>query len=599
MSSVAFGTSVGRIVTLHLALPLLLSFVLLEGLQHVAHPIGKAFGHKHVHLLSLPSFVGLALFFYGLIHSAPVRRAARTLALGVGSVLHAVLIGVPSFVLSSAPVRAITRSRLVSLVTKPLLLAGAAYLVARRAGLEQAEALATTAAIAALTAIFLATPLGRHAEEALSDFLLRRVRQLSHRALPGLFAFIVDVFRIFIERVERGIYTVDEWLTFKEGQSSVSLAMKGALAFVWFFATYLLRIYVNLLIEPQVNPIKHFPVVTVSHKIVLPMSPTILAAIRPPLAPLGPVASNAIAGSTVFLLPGVFGFLVWELKENWKLYDQNRSKTLDPVRIGHHGETMNGLLVVGFHQGTIPKLYAKLRRAAKRRTSKVNVYRQQIHEVEHAIETFVERELIGLLRQSKRWRAGDLEVHAIEVGSNRIRVGVACESVSADIAWLQFEEQSGSLVASVATTGFIDALPADQHATLEIALAGLYKRAGVDIVREQVESLLGAGTAYDISAEGLVVWPGEGYATEVVYALDGTGSVAGVVRGEPLEKAPAPLDLGRLLFARQAIRWTAWVEAFREDRESSPRVVDGPPLLVIGKPSEGRVARNTARAPAG
>ena len=580
VSSVAFGTWVGRIVTLHLALPLLLSFVLLEGLQHLAHPIGKALGHKHVHLLSTPSFVGLALIFYGLIHSASVRRASRAALGGVGSVLRAVLIGIPSFILSSAPVRAITRSRLLSLVTKPLVLAGLAYLVARRSGLERTEALATTAAIAAITMGFLATTLGRRAEEALTDFVLRQVRQLSHRALPGLFAFIVEVFRIFVERVERAIYTVDEWLTFKEGQSSLSLAMKGALAFVWFFATYLLRIYVNLLIEPQVNPIKHFPVVTVSHKIILPMSPTILEAIRPPLAPLGPVASNAIAGSTVFLLPGVFGFLVWELKENWKLYDQNRSRTLDPVRIGHHGETMNGLLVVGFHQGTIPKLYAKLRRAAKRRSSKVNVYRQQIHEVEHAIETFVERELIGLLRQSKRWRAGELDVHAIEVGSNRIRVGIACPGVSADVAWLQFEEQSGMLVASVATAGFIDALSPDQEATLEISLAGLYKLAGVDIVREQVESLLGLATPYDISAEGLVVWPGKGYATEVVYALDGAGTVTAVVRGEPPTEPPAALDVDRLLFARQAILWTAWVEAFRDDRESSARVIGGPPLLV-------------------
>jgi hypothetical protein len=596
VSSVAFGTWVGRIVTLHVALPLLLSFVLLEGLQHVAHPVGRALGHPHVHLLSLPSFLGLALFFYGLIHSAAVRGAARGAARGVGSVLHAVLIGVPSFILSSAPVRAITRSRLVSLATKPLLLAGLVYLVSRRAGLERTPALAATAAIAALTMLFLATPTGRRVEEAVTDTALRQLRQLSHRALPGLFAFIVDVFRIFIERVERGIYTVDEWLTFKEGQSSFSLATKGALALVWFFATYLLRIYVNLLIEPQVNPIKHFPVVTVSHKIVLPMSPTILAAIRPPLAPLGAVASNAIAGSTVFLLPGVFGFLVWELKANWNLYDQNRSKTLDPVRIGHHGETMNGLLVLGFHQGTIPKLYAKLRRAAKRRQSKVNVYRQQIHEVEHAIETFVERELIGLLKQAKRWRAGELEVHAIEVGSNRIRVGIECKEVSADVAWLEFEEQSGSLVASVASAGFIDALTPDPRATFEIALAGLYKRAGVDIVREQVESLLGQGVAYDISAEGLVVWPGEGYATEVVYALDGSGSASGVVRGEPLAVAPAPLDRQRLLFGRQAILWPAWVAAFREEDASSPRVIDGPPLLVRER-TAGRAARTSAAPP--
>ena len=36
------------------------------------------------------------------------------------------------------------------------------------------------------------------------------------------------------------------------------------LGLVWFFAAYVIRLYTNLLIEPQVNPIKHFPVVTVA-----------------------------------------------------------------------------------------------------------------------------------------------------------------------------------------------------------------------------------------------------------------------------------------------------------------------------------------------
>ena len=580
VSSVAFGTSTGRVVTLHLVLPLLLSFVLLEGFQHLAHPIGRALGHHHIHLLSMRSFAGVSLFFYGLLHSAAVRRTSRAVLRVLGGVLSGVFVGIPRFVFSWGPVRALTRSRLVSLVTKPLVIGGLGYLVAGRAGAEHHQAVVTGVATAVGTAVFLATPAGHRLEESVTDSALRNLRQLSRRALPGLIGFIGEVFRAFVERLERGIHTVDEWLTFKDGQSSLSLALKGALALVWFFTTYVLRVYVNLLIEPQVNPIKHFPVVTVSHKIVLPMSPTILEAIRPPLAPLGAVASNTIAGTTVFLLPGVFGFLVWELKENWNLYDQNRSTTVDLVRIGHHGETMNGLLVMGFHQGTIPKLFAKLRRAAKRHDqAKLNAYRQQIHDVEHAVETFIERELVGLLRQARRWRAGELEVHAIEVGSNRIRIGIGCPHVSADIAWLQFEQQSGLLMAGVATPGFIDALPNDHHATLEIALAGLYKRAGVDIVREQVEALLGPGIAYDIGAEGLVVWPGTGYQTEVVYGLGGSGSVAGVTRGEPLAEPPAALDTGRLLFSRQRVLWSSWIDAFRDDRDTSPRVVYGPSLL--------------------
>jgi hypothetical protein len=64
------------------------------------------------------------------------------------------------------------------------------------------------------------------------------------------------------------------------------------------------------------------------------------------------------------------------------------------------------------------------------------------------------------------------------------------------------------------------------------------------------------------------------------------------VRGAPLAEAPASLDLERLLFARQAISWTAWVEAFRDERESAPRVIDGPPLLVRAR-SVAPVGRRT------
>ncbi len=41
---------------------------------------------------------------------------------------------------------------------------------------------------------------------------------------------------------------------------------------LWFFVAYVVRFCVNLLIEPQVNPIKHFPVVTVSHKLLWPFA---------------------------------------------------------------------------------------------------------------------------------------------------------------------------------------------------------------------------------------------------------------------------------------------------------------------------------------
>ena len=110
----------------------------------------------------------------------------------------------------------------------------------------------------------------------------------------------------------------------------------------WFFVAYLVRVYVNLLIEPQVNPIKHFPVVTVSHKMILPLSfhadPAMLT------GDTAGAKGSALRRRrrSCSCCPGVFGFLVWELKENWRLYEANRSETLRPVIVGDHGETMAG-----------------------------------------------------------------------------------------------------------------------------------------------------------------------------------------------------------------------------------------------------------------
>ena len=93
----------------------------------------------------------------------------------------------------------------------------------------------------------------------------------------------------------------------------------------------------------------------------------------------------------------------------------------------------------------------------------------------------------------------------------------------------------------------------------ENALAGLYKLAAVDLVREQLQAAMGADLPYDIADEGLLVWPGPGYETEVTYHLRG-GHVAEpqIVRGH-LEQPLPTLNVSAMLFRNQDLEWTDWV----------------------------------------
>src|SRR5262249_33491514 len=111
--------------------------------------------------------------------------------------------------------------------------------------------------------------------------------------------------------------------------------------------------------------------------------------------------------------------------------------------IGHHGETMGALMIPGFHSGTLPKLFARLRRAAQREDEaslgrppgaaerapiaegSQGHFREGIHEVEEAVRRFIERELVTLLLRVPRWTFGAIDVVGIDLGSNRIRVRLA------------------------------------------------------------------------------------------------------------------------------------------------------------------------------
>jgi hypothetical protein len=574
ISSILFGTAIGRVLSLYVLLPVLGSFTAVEGAQHVAGPLcNLAFGFEP-ELATTHAFVSVGVFLFLLLHAPPFRRGVVALLRLLARTLRFVLVTVPRTIWQLPPVRRFRESRFVRLVVAPAI---PAVIVAPMIGGRFGWPVA--AGVFLLAQLVVNSRWGRLAEEIAADWLVRSGRHLAHRIVPGLVRWILWLFAELVELLDRGIYRVDEWLRFRTGESTLVLVIKGALAPLWRFITYFLRLYVNLFVEPVVNPIKHFPVVTVAAKLMLPFSPTLIRTIRHSLKPaLGGTLAGGIAGFTVFVIPGLAGFLVWELKENWKLYAATRAPRLREVAIGHHGESMVGLMKPGFHSGTIPKLYAKLRRAAWKDDERaVARHRAALEHVEEAIRRFAERELVALLAEASAFRGHPVEVASVAIASNRVAIALACPSLGREheAATIAFEEQSGWLLAAVRARGWIGRLTEEQRLVLENALAGFYKLAGVDLVREQLEAVL-ADAPYGVSPEGLVVWPGDGYATEVVYDLRAKLPRA-VVRGPALAEPPPRIAGQRARFGREAIEWTRWVAAW--EAAKPPRIAVGPSLI--------------------
>lgn len=582
ISSLLFGTGSGRFLTLYALLPLLGSFAVLEGLQHMIGPLAKKLFQVEVEIATRDSLLVGAGILFLLMHLPFVRRGAWYVTRLVGRALRFVLWRIPQMIWRASPQ--------LRWFAKPALPAALTLLV-----IHSLWRWPIAGAVFVVAAAITTSRWGRVLEEYAGDWAVRSGRQLTGKILPGAVKYILQLFSKLMELLDRAIYRVDEWLRFRAGESRALLVIKGGLGVIWFVITYVLRLYVNLFVEPTINPIKHFPVVTVAAKIMIPFIPAILSGVSGPASSvLGPTLGAGFAGFTILVLPGLAGFLVWELKENWKLYRKTRPKLLAPLSIGHHGESMVGFMKPGFHSGTIPKLYTKLRRAAWHDDERgVAKHREGLHHVEDAVHKFVDRELVSMLNEVGAFQATDVALHHVTLGSNRVQIAVACPSIGREPATIRFEQQSGWLVANLPEPGWIARLSPDQRRIFEIALAGFYKLCGVDIVREQLEHVLRGSAetapAYDVADEGIVVWPGKRYDTEVVYDLRSRRALP-TLRGEPYQGAMPDLLAGHAVFAREKLYWSVWTTAWQEIARG-----DSPTPLMVG-PS--LIPAVTAREPA-
>ena len=367
LSSVAFGTKLGRWLTLFVLIPYGGAFMILSFFGHLLEklPVGMP------HLTSWRIILALGTFLLALVHSALFRTIVGRLMTWLLRALGAVLIDMPKWAIRSRTIRALLRSGPVVFLRRfvlvPLVLTILFCFALPALEFYSDPSWMMTGAVYLLLTGVVNSRMGRNVEELTADWVEQTWFQIRTRVFIAMFETVMSAFHKIIEVVERFLYAVGDWLRFRSGESRLKLATKAVFGLVWAVVSFVVTFAVTLLIEPQINPIKHFPVVTVSHKIILPMAlpgepfNNLIKAI------VGDAdTANAVAASIVWLIPGIFGFLVWELRSNWRLYLANRPETLRPVIVGDHGESMLRLLKPGFHSGTIPKLFAKIRRAVRK-----------------------------------------------------------------------------------------------------------------------------------------------------------------------------------------------------------------------------------------
>jgi len=594
-TSLAYGTRAGRFITRHFGLPIGGAILVVEGLQHTLFVLVKHAMHapEEIHFANPGSISVAAIVIYAWLHSEAFAAQMRQVGRWTGRALWRVFVEWPSRLLQWPSIQRFLNSAAFVVLRRAVIYPVAiAYAV-----VELGPAFANTfvhvfwphtefeldfpqppgfylgVAFVCAATVFI-SPLGRRIEHVVSEQLAMTWRRIRFDLLPGLIRGVMEFFRWMLDGLERLLYAVDERLRFHAGESRSSLIVKTSVGAIWLVIENIVRAIVTLTIEPQVNPIKHFPVVTVSHKIMLPMVPALADALKPLLGT--EAAALTTAGVMLSMMAGVCGFLAWELLTNWRLYEATRPETLRPRPFGSHGETMVRMLRPGFHSGTVPKLFSKLRRARRAEyrsgdSARVERLRDDLHHTADAVEQFVRRELLRLLREHPAWRETPCVADHIMLASNRIVVAILCPALGDAPLKFTFEEQSGWLAAGIVDAGWLRAASHEQRESFEWALAGFYKRCSVAISREQLEGVLADVVpnidAYDIADVGLVVWPSDPEEPEIVYSL---ASEVDSAPPSPPDAPAKPLPLRSALFARVDLTWVRWAYYWNAAAEAGP-----------------------------
>jgi hypothetical protein len=482
LSAPFFGTGIGRLVTTHLLLPLGGAWIALRGIEHIVEPVTAYSLGEPWHVYTRGRMLVIAAIVWMLLHLPAVRRAAWQAVRAAAAAIRLLAVVLPAWLVRLPPVAWLVRSRpvrwFVEYALSPLVVTGVVWLLLpHHGGWIDRGTRWFPPAVFALAAAALNSPAGRQFHDQAVETAGRLLRQFHAHVIVGLIAWIVDVFRRALDLVEGTLYAVDESLRFRTDESGLMLAIKAILGAAWSVIESGIRFCVTLLIEPQLNPIKHFPVVTVSHKLLVPMIPVVASQLVSTTGMERGLALTAVTFVST-AIPGVFGFLAWELKENWRLYAANRAATLRPTAVGHHGETMRRLLLPGFHSGTLPKLFARLRRHGSSGARRRAIHR--LEELRHDVAAFVNRDLLALVERTAAGRELGLSVGDVGLSCVRIRVEIDADADLDHPLVLDVIRDAESIVVDVPEPGWLATLDGDRQRVMRLALAGFCRLADAD-----------------------------------------------------------------------------------------------------------------------
>jgi hypothetical protein len=540
------------------------------------------------------AWVGLALLLLAVVRSADLRAALTAAGRATYRTGRFLLYEVPLRVAANPLVRALLSTVPVQVainwLIKPLTLSAVVWLLVPNLwGVGWPAWVITYAAFG-----FVVNTWPGKAIEGLLLELARAVIEVI-KSLPALVGWINDVFRDLVQALEWVLARTEDWLRLRGSAGAFAVAVRAVLGLVWWPFARLIRFYTVVLLEPMLNPLKLplsilfakfvyplmllFPLLLVEDKsATLGYSSPLVGLFAPYLTPWGALV---LVMGTLWLVPDACTFLFWEMRENWRVYRANRPPVLRPVPVGPHGETVHGLLHLGFHSGTVPRLFARLR-AAEREAARTDnwrearTHRDALRNVEEAVRRFVTRDFVVMLNQSESWGGPKLCVGRVTLGTNRIRLEFTPEGAG-EPASLEWEDRSGWLVAGWAAPGFLTGLRDGPLRTFTNALAYLYTRAGVDLVREQVRAELPKDVGdFDVGPSGLLVWYGSRESQPLLYDL--TDPVNDLRPRNPTDRKVTrgpTLDATRLVFGRRQLTWADWTNVWRSADHQPPRF--GPP----------------------